>query len=115
MLPPVIALDKPASACGDPAIENGVEAELTTFLNQVEGHSGQAAILRLLAQMTFQGQGNFAHTAVVEFDAGHGIGARGIPVSALEVKPRSARDLTEATVVVGEGIANGQGAAFGAG
>ena len=47
MLPPVIALDKPASACGDPAIENGVEAELTTFLNQVEGHSGQAAILRL--------------------------------------------------------------------
>lgn len=47
LLPPVIALDKPASACGDPAIENGVEAELTTFLNQVEGHSGQAAILRL--------------------------------------------------------------------
>lgn len=47
MLPPVIALDKPASACGDPAIENGVEAELTTFLNQVEGHSGQPAILRL--------------------------------------------------------------------
>jgi lysozyme len=47
LLPPVIALDKPASACGDPAIENGVEAELTTFLNQVEGHSGQPAILRL--------------------------------------------------------------------
>ncbi len=47
LLPPVIALDKPASACGDPAIENGVEAELTTFLNQVEGHAGQPAILRL--------------------------------------------------------------------
>lgn len=47
LLPPVIALDKPASACGNPAIENGVEAELTTFLNQVEGHSGQPAILRL--------------------------------------------------------------------
>lgn len=50
LLPPVIALDKPASACGDPAIENGVEAELTTFLNQVEGHSGQPAILRLSSQ-----------------------------------------------------------------
>lgn len=47
LLPPVIALDKPASACGNPAIENGVEAELTTFLNQVEGHTGQPAILRL--------------------------------------------------------------------
>lgn len=47
LLPPVIALDKPASACGNPAIENGVEAELTTFLNQVEGHAGQPAILRL--------------------------------------------------------------------
>ena len=47
MLPPVIALDKLASECGDPAIETGVEAELTTFLNQVEGHTGQAAVLRI--------------------------------------------------------------------
>jgi lysozyme len=47
MLPPVIALDKLASSCGDPAIEQGLEAELTTFINQVEGHSGQPVILRI--------------------------------------------------------------------
>lgn len=47
MLPPVIALDAPASACADPVTEAGMEAELTTFLNQVESHSGQNAILQL--------------------------------------------------------------------
>jgi len=47
MLPPVVALDKLASACGDPAVEVALEADLTTFLNQVEGHVGQRAILRL--------------------------------------------------------------------
>ncbi len=47
MLPPVIALEVPASQCADPVTEAGLEAELTTFLNQVESHSGQSAILKL--------------------------------------------------------------------
>lgn len=46
-LPPAIALDRTAKACDDPAIEAGVESELTTFLNQVESHSGQRAVLLL--------------------------------------------------------------------
>ena len=54
MLPPVIALDKLASACGDPAIKQGLEAELTTFINQVEGHSGQPVILRI--SESFEGE-----------------------------------------------------------
>jgi lysozyme len=54
MLPPVIALDKLASTCGDPAIEQGLEAELTTFINQVEGHSGQPVILRI--SESFEGE-----------------------------------------------------------
>ncbi|MFC3099163.1 glycoside hydrolase family 25 protein [Alteraurantiacibacter palmitatis] len=47
MLPPAIALDKPARSCDDPAVEAGVESELTTFLNQVEAHTGQRAVLML--------------------------------------------------------------------
>ena len=47
LLPPVIALGKPASDCGDPIVEAALESELTTFLNQVEGHAGQTAILKL--------------------------------------------------------------------
>ena len=47
MLPPVIALERPASACGDPIIEAAVESELTTFLNQVEGHAGEPALLKI--------------------------------------------------------------------
>lgn len=47
MLPPAIALDKPASECGDPIAEAAVESELTTFINQVEGHSGQHAVLKI--------------------------------------------------------------------
>lgn len=50
MLPPVIALDKLASQCADPISEAAVESELTTFLNQVEGHTGQPAILKLSAE-----------------------------------------------------------------
>lgn len=46
-LPPAIALEKLASECGDPIIEAGLESELTTFLNQVEGHVGQPAILKI--------------------------------------------------------------------
>ncbi|GAA0269007.1 hypothetical protein GCM10009127_06110 [Alteraurantiacibacter aestuarii] len=47
MLPPVIALDKLATDCSDPITEAAVESELTTFLNQVEGHAGQSAILKV--------------------------------------------------------------------
>ena len=47
LLPPAIALDKPASDCGDPVSEAAVESELTTFLNQVEGHVGKPAVLKL--------------------------------------------------------------------
>lgn len=46
-LPPAIALDKLASACGDPVIEAGVESELMTFINQVENHTGQPVVLRV--------------------------------------------------------------------
>ncbi|RIV92856.1 lysozyme [Aurantiacibacter xanthus] len=45
MLPPVIALGKLPSACGNPAIEAGLESELTTFINQVENHTGQPVVL----------------------------------------------------------------------
>jgi lysozyme len=47
LLPPAIALDKLAEDCPDPVSEAAVESELTTFLNQVEGHVGQTAVLKL--------------------------------------------------------------------
>ena len=47
LLPPVIALSKLASACGDPVIEAAVESELTTFINQVENHAGQPVVLMI--------------------------------------------------------------------
>ncbi|HYD23394.1 MAG TPA: glycoside hydrolase family 25 protein [Croceibacterium sp.] len=47
LLPPAIALDKLADQCADPASEAAVESELTTFLNQVEGHAGKPAVLKL--------------------------------------------------------------------
>jgi lysozyme len=47
LLPPAIALDKLAEECPDPVSETAVESELTTFLNQVEGHVGQPAVLKL--------------------------------------------------------------------
>lgn len=47
LLPPAIALDKLAGDCPDPVSEAAVESELTTFLNQVEGHVGQPAVLKL--------------------------------------------------------------------
>ena len=45
LLPPAIALDKLADHC--PSNEAAVESELTTFLNQIEGHVGQPAVLKL--------------------------------------------------------------------
>ena len=47
LLPPAIALDKLADECPDPVSEAAVESELTTFLNQVEGHVGKPAVLKL--------------------------------------------------------------------
>lgn len=50
LLPPAIALDKLATSCPNPVSEAAVESELTTFLNQVEGHVGQPAVLKISPQ-----------------------------------------------------------------
>ncbi|MDE1467258.1 glycoside hydrolase family 25 protein [Aurantiacibacter sp. D1-12] len=47
LMPPVISLSKPASECGDPVLEAALESELTTFINQVEGHAGQPVVLKI--------------------------------------------------------------------
>ncbi|BBC70918.1 conserved hypothetical protein [Altererythrobacter sp. B11] len=47
LLPPAIELSKLADDCPDPVSEAAVESELTTFLNQVEGHVGRPAVLKL--------------------------------------------------------------------
>ncbi|HSJ97623.1 MAG TPA: glycoside hydrolase family 25 protein [Myxococcota bacterium] len=45
LLPPAIALTRTAEGCEPRVSEAAVESELTTFLNQVEGHVGQPAVL----------------------------------------------------------------------
>jgi lysozyme len=45
LLPPAIALERTAEDCPKRVSEQAVESELTTFLNQVEGHAGQPAVL----------------------------------------------------------------------
>lgn len=50
LLPPAIELETLAEGCGDPASEAAVESELTTFLNQVEGHAGKPAVLKLSSE-----------------------------------------------------------------
>jgi len=47
LLPPAIELNRLADKCEDPMREAAVESELTTFLNQVEGHVGKPAVLKL--------------------------------------------------------------------
>ena len=47
LLPPAIALEKLAEGCSDPSSEAGLESELTTFLNQIEGHVGKPAVLKV--------------------------------------------------------------------
>jgi lysozyme len=47
LLPPAVALSRTAETCKDPVSEAAVESELTTFLNQIEGHAGQPAVLLL--------------------------------------------------------------------
>jgi lysozyme len=45
LLPPAIALTRTAEDCAPRVGEAAVESELTTFLNQIEGHVGQPAVL----------------------------------------------------------------------
>jgi lysozyme len=47
MLPPAIELDALADQCPTRVSAEGVESELTTFLNEIEGHVGQPAVLKV--------------------------------------------------------------------
>ncbi|WP_347302594.1 glycoside hydrolase family 25 protein [Croceibacterium sp. TMG7-5b_MA50] len=47
MLPPAVALVKTAEGCADPLAATGLEGELTTFLNQIEHHTGSRALLAI--------------------------------------------------------------------
>jgi lysozyme len=47
LLPPAIDLDQLADDCAKLVSDAAVESELMTFLNQVEGHSGKPAILKI--------------------------------------------------------------------
>lgn len=47
MLPPAVELDRTADDCPIKVSDAAVESELTTFLNQVETHTGKPVILKL--------------------------------------------------------------------
>lgn len=47
MLPPAIDLDQLADNCPVPVSDAAVQSELTTFINQIETHTGKPAILKL--------------------------------------------------------------------
>jgi lysozyme len=47
LLPPAVELDKTADDCRDLVSDQAVESELTTFLNQIEGHAGKPALLMI--------------------------------------------------------------------
>lgn len=47
LLPPAIELGRIAEDCPNRVSEAAVESELTTFLNQIEGHVGKRALLKL--------------------------------------------------------------------
>ncbi|WP_423141918.1 glycoside hydrolase family 25 protein [Parablastomonas sp. CN1-191] len=47
MLPPAVALDALADSCPLPVSEAAVQSELTTFVNQVEIHTGKPVILQV--------------------------------------------------------------------
>lgn len=49
LLPPAIELDRLADDCPVPVGDSAVVSELMTFLNQVETHTGKAALLKLSA------------------------------------------------------------------
>ena len=50
LLPPAIELDRTADDCDDSIRDAEVESELTTFLNQVEGHAGKPSLLMITEQ-----------------------------------------------------------------
>ena len=50
LLPPAIELSRLAVDCADPVSEAAVESELTTFLNQIEGHVGRPAVLKIASE-----------------------------------------------------------------
>ncbi|WP_201290956.1 glycoside hydrolase family 25 protein [Croceibacterium salegens] len=58
LLPPAIALLGTAEDCPERVSEQAVESELTTFLNQIEGHVGQPAVL--LVSPEFEARYNIA-------------------------------------------------------
>lgn len=47
MLPPAVELDRLADDCPVKVSDAAIESELTTFLNQVETHTGKAALLKI--------------------------------------------------------------------
>jgi lysozyme len=47
MLPPAVELDMAGDDCPVPASEASIQSELTTFLNQVETHTGKPVIIKL--------------------------------------------------------------------
>jgi lysozyme len=47
MLPPAVELDMLGDDCPSKVSDAGIESELTTFLNQIENHTGKPAILKL--------------------------------------------------------------------
>ena len=47
MLPPAVELDMLGDDCPSPVSDQGIESELTTFLNQIENHTGKPAILKV--------------------------------------------------------------------
>ena len=47
LLPPAVELDQTAEDCDAKVSDAEVESELTTFLNQIEGHTGKPALLKL--------------------------------------------------------------------
>lgn len=51
LLPPAVQLDALADGCPDGRGEGAIESELTTFLNQIETHTGKPAVLQLSAHL----------------------------------------------------------------
>ena len=47
LLPPAVELDIDDESCAAPPAEAAMQSELTTFVNQLEAHSGKPAILKL--------------------------------------------------------------------
>lgn len=50
LLPPAVELDRLADDCPSPVNDAAIESELTTFLNQIETHTGKPAILKVTSR-----------------------------------------------------------------